>query len=127
VAGKDETRLVDNQLTISFAVKGHGSRTYYVGGVPGVQIGERVTLRVNMYRAPAIDLVMCDADGSERLYTIAPAEKDASGRTGWTAATGAAQERRQKQLERINQAAYGVPSALEVATARKARGTPTRA
>jgi hypothetical protein len=37
------------------------------------------------------------------------------------AATGAAQERRQRQLERINQAAYGVPSALEVATARKAR------
>lgn len=125
VAGKDETRLVDNQLTISFAVKGFGSRTYYVGGVPGVQIGERVTLRVNMYRAPAIDLVMCDADGTERLYTIAPAEKDAGGFFDhgvpfgeYKALPKSAAER---QLERINQAAYGVPSALEVATARKAR------
>lgn len=125
VAGKDETRLVDDQLTISFAVKGHGSRTYYVGGVPGVQIGERVTLRVNMYRAPAIDLVMCDADGSERLYTIAPAEKDAGGFFDFGVDFGEykAQPKSaaEKQLDRINQAAYGVPSALEVATARKAR------
>ncbi len=125
VTGKDETRLVDNQLTISFAVKGFGSRTYYVGGVPGVQIGERVTLRVNMYRAPAIDLVMCDADGTERLYTIAPAEKDAGGFFDHGVPFGEykalPRSAAEKQLERINQAAYGVPSALEVTTARKAR------
>ena len=125
VAGKDETRQVNDQLTISFAVKGHGSRTYYVGGVPGVQIGERVTVRVNMYRAPAIDLVMRDADGAERLYTIAPAEKDAGGYFDFGVAFGEykAQPKStaERQLERINQAAYGVPSALEVATARKAR------
>lgn len=125
VAGKDETRQVNDQLTISFAVKGHGSRTYYVGGVPGVQIGERVTVRVNMYRAPAIDLVMCDADGAERLYTIAPAEKDAGGYFDFGVAFGEykalPRSAAEKQLERINQAAYGVPSALEVATARKAR------
>lgn len=125
VAGKDETRQVNDQLTISFAVKGHGSRTYYVGGVPGVQIGERVTVRVNMYRAPAIDLVMRDADGAERLYTIAPAEKDAGGYFDFGVAFGEykalPKSTAERQLERINQAAYGVPSALEVATARKAR------
>lgn len=125
VAGKDETRLVDDQSTISFAVKGFGSRTYYVGGVPGVQIRERVTVRLNMYRAPAIDLVMCDADGTERLYTIAPAEKDAGGYFDHGVDFGTykalPKSASEKQLDRINQAAYGVPSALEVATARKAR------
>lgn len=125
VAGKDETRLVDDQLTISYAVKGHGSRTYYLGTVPGVQIRERVTVRVNMYRAPAIDVVMRGADGAEQLYTIAPAEKDAGGYFDhgvdfgtYKALPKSAAER---QLDRINQAAYGVPSTQEVATARKAR------
>lgn len=125
VAGKDETRLVDDQLTISFAVKGHGSRTYYVGSVPGVQIRERVTVRVNMYRAPSIDVVMCDAEGAERLYTIAPAEKDAGGYFDHGVEFGEykalPKSTSEQQLDRINQAAYGVPTVQEVSTARKAR------
>lgn len=125
VAGKDDTRLVDDQLTISFAVKGYGSRTYYLGTVPGVQIRERVTVRVNMYRAPSIDVVMRDADGTEQLYTIAPAEKDAGGYFDHGVEFGAykalPKSAAERQLDRINQAAYGVPSSQEVATARKAR------
>ena len=125
VFGADETREVSDELTISYAVKGFGQQTYYVGGVPGVQKREKVTVRVNMYRAPAVDVVTVSAEGTEQLFTIEPASKDAGGYfdhgVDWGTYKALPNSQSEKQLEKINQAAYGVPTQQEVAAARKAR------
>jgi hypothetical protein len=77
---KEETRRVDNTMQVSFAVKGHGSQAYDVRYVPGVLVGQAVTVVVNAYRAPAIDVRYTDAETGElRWMCVEPIARDAAG------------------------------------------------
>jgi hypothetical protein len=77
---KEETRRVDNTMQVSFAAKGYGSRSYDVRYVPGVLVGQTVTVVVNAYRAPAIDVRFTDAETGElRWMCVEPIVTDAAG------------------------------------------------
>ena len=65
-------RRVSNNLTVSMSVKGFGSQTYSVRDVPGASVGTKVTLTINAYRAPAIDVRAVDGQGEEYWQTVAP-------------------------------------------------------
>lgn len=74
------TRRVSNTLGITMTVKGHGSQAYHLGDVPGVLVGDKVTVRVNAYRAPAIDVEVIDAETKESSWhTVAPEVRGAFG------------------------------------------------
>ena len=65
VTSVEETRRVSNNMTISYAVKGHGRADYDLRYVPGVLVGQTVTVVVNPYRAPAIDVQYVAQDSGE--------------------------------------------------------------
>lgn len=76
----EETRRVSNNMTVSFAVKGWGKKDYKVAYVPGVLVGQTVTVVVNPYRAPAIDVQYVDAaTGEIRWMCVEPIEVDRAG------------------------------------------------
>lgn len=75
-----ETRRVSNTQTISVSVKGHGAQTYDLGGIPGIAVGGKVTVRVNAYRAPSVDVAVVDRDTGETVWhTVAPLDTDQFG------------------------------------------------
>jgi hypothetical protein len=129
VTTEPETRRVDNAKCISFAVKGHGSSTYDVSLVPGVVVGGKVTVTVNAYRAPAIDVRCVDDTGAEYWQTVEPIAVDqfgfnaaspVIGESHRTAANTAVDEAR----NRITRQAYrepgeALPSLEDAAKARK--------
>ncbi len=65
------TRRVSNTLTVSVSIKGFGAQTYNLRDVPGASAGVKVTLTINAYRAPAIDVHEDGAAGTV-LHTVAP-------------------------------------------------------
>lgn len=74
------TRRVSNTQHITLTVKGHGNQTYHLGDVPGVSVGGKVTVRVNAYRAPAVDVEVIDAATKEPYWhTVTPEVHDAYG------------------------------------------------
>lgn len=80
VTSVPEQRRVSNHRTITAAIKGVGKCTYDLSLVPGVVVGGKVTVAVNAYRAPHIDVQVTDADTGEQTWqTVAPVEVDAYG------------------------------------------------
>lgn len=80
VTSVPEQRRVNNNRAISLVVKGRGSQTYDLSMVPGVVVGGKVTVVVNAYRAPAIDVQVTDADTGEQTWqTVAPVAYDSLG------------------------------------------------
>lgn len=76
----EETRRVSNTMTVSYAVKGYGSQDYDVRYVPGVLAGQTLTLCVNPYRAPAVDVQYVDqATGEISWICVEPIATDANG------------------------------------------------
>lgn len=76
----EETRRVSNTMTVSYAVKGYGSNDYDVRYVPGVMPGQTLTLCVNPYRAPAVDVQYVDkATGEISWVCVEPVAKDDAG------------------------------------------------
>lgn len=72
-----ETRRVANDKRITF---GSPSRTYLLNLVPGVAAGLKVTVRVNVFRAPAIDVQFIDPDtGEETWHVVEPEQTGAGG------------------------------------------------
>ena len=71
-SAEPQTRRVSNTLTISFRVRGE-ARSYSVRGLAGAGPAEKLTVRINPYRAPAIDvLVGTDAEGREQWQLVEP-------------------------------------------------------
>lgn len=80
VTSEPVTRRVGNDRTISMSVKSYGSRTYSLEHLPEIAAGEWVTLQVNAYRAPSIDVRMVDREtGEETWHTVAPVETNEYG------------------------------------------------
>jgi hypothetical protein len=121
-----QERTVNNQLQISYAVSNYGSHTYLLRNIPGVAVGDKVRVVVNPYRAPAIDILMRQADGSDQSYTVVPAEHDefgfmADGNVWGEPIRALPESAAERQLKRINKMAYDVPTQAEADAARKAR------
>ena len=75
VSSEPVSRRVDNDRTISMAIKGYGSRSYSLAHLPEIVTGEKVLLQVNAYRAPSIDVrIVCRDTGAETWQTVAPVE-----------------------------------------------------
>jgi hypothetical protein len=73
-------RRVSNDLRIQFqAIKGERSFDYDVALVPGVMAGAKVSVRVNAYARPAINVAYFDDAHVQRWLTVAPIERDDSG------------------------------------------------
>jgi transposase InsO family protein len=80
VTTREETRRVSNTMTVSYAVKGYGSRDYDVRYVPGVLAGQTLKVVVNPYRAPAIDVQYTDAATGELAWIcVEPQAKNEAG------------------------------------------------
>ena len=72
VTREPETRRVDNDRTVQY-----GARTYDLALVPGVVAGLKVTLQVNVFRHPAIDVqFICSDTGAETWHVVEPAKTD---------------------------------------------------
>lgn len=117
-----ETRRVSNDRRITF---GSPSRTFDLALVPGVIAGLKVTLQVNAFRAPAIDVLFTDADtGEQTWHVVEPMERDQ-----WGFGPGpeiGAEMRSAPHSEvdaarnRFTKEAYGLPTVEQADKARKA-------
>lgn len=76
---KPEARKVQGNLVVRYAVKGYEPAFYSVAHIDGVRVGESVDVCVNPYRAPNVDVLIKDLDGSERVYECTPLARDAAG------------------------------------------------
>lgn len=120
-----QTRRVDNDRTVSF-----GAKTYDLSQVPGVVAGLKVTLQVNVFRAPAIDVqFICPDTGAESWHVVEPAKTTEWGfREGgpvWgqdmrTAANSAVDDNRNALTRQAYKTGDGLPTLAEAAAARKA-------
>lgn len=120
-----ETRRVDNQMAVSF-----NGKTYDLRQVPGAIAGLKVTLQVNVFRAPAIDVrFVCPDTGAESWHVVQPAETTEWGfRAGgpvWgqdmrTAANSVVDDHRNALVKQAYKVGDGLPTLEEAARARKA-------
>ncbi|MDW7745867.1 transposase [Halomonas sp.] len=123
---KPESRKVRGDLTISYAIKGFESATYSVADLPGVRVGEIVTVTVNPYRAPNVFVAL--ENGAEQ-FECAPLERDAAGfyldspvfGESYAAKPDTDVDANRKAMDK---AAYGVETQQEVDKARGKRQTP---
>lgn len=71
-----QTRTVDSQRRVSFAIKGQGSQDYDLGYVPGVSEGDKVLVAVNPFAAPAVRVGVTDMETGEIVWhNVQPVEK----------------------------------------------------
>lgn len=120
-----EKRRVDNDKTVSF--KG---RTYELTNVPGVVAGLKVTLQVNVFRSPSIDVEVIDADtGEVSWHVVAPVVVNELGYREsspvWgeeirTAANSVVDDNRNAALKAAYKTGDGLPTIKEAERARKA-------
>ena len=76
------TRQVGNDFVISVDTRTHyGARSYDLRELAyhGLTPDSRVRVRLNPYKAPVVTVILEDSGGSERLFDVAPIEKDANG------------------------------------------------
>ena len=121
-----ETRRVSNNRTITF---GKRDVVYDLRLVPGVVPGLRVTAQVNVFRAPAIDVLHIDADtGEQTWHVVEPAQLDAHGYRAdgpmWgeemrTAAHTDIDAARNALTKQAYKTGDGLPTLVEAAQARK--------
>jgi hypothetical protein len=75
-----EQRRVDNNLTITYVVRGMGPRDYDLRYVPGIMAGAKVDVVVNGLAAPAIEVQYTDAaTGLAKWMTVHPVQRDEAG------------------------------------------------
>lgn len=131
VSSEPETRRVDNTRCITFSIKGHGSLTYDLSLVPTALVASKVTVVVNLYRAPAIDVLVVDqATGEESWQTVEPLSRGAFGFRSdapvidqdmrIAAFTGADHARNRALQEAYRTPGEALPTIEEAAKARKA-------
>lgn len=73
-------RRVSNNLTIDFAVRGHGTNDYRLRYVPGIMAGQWVQVVVNGLKAPAVEVEYADPDtGALAWMTVEPTARDEAG------------------------------------------------
>ena len=122
---KPESRKVAGNLTISYAIKGYGTKTYSVRHVPDIRVGDMVMVTVNPYEAPNV-FVIEEGEHAKDYISCEPLEKDEFGFNSdgavWLESFGnhadtTANTTRKDMLKE----AYGVETSLEVDKARSAK------
>lgn len=69
-------KTVTGNLTVSHSIKGYGQHDYDVRHIDGVYPKAKLTIVVNPYRAPSIDVIAKDENGIEVIYTCDPLQTD---------------------------------------------------
>ncbi|WP_121773842.1 DDE-type integrase/transposase/recombinase [Acinetobacter bereziniae] len=69
-------KTVTGNLTVSHSIKGYGQNDYDVRHVEGVYPKAKLTIVVNPYRAPSIDVICKDDQGQDVIYTCDPMQTD---------------------------------------------------
>lgn len=69
-------KTVTGNLTISHSIKGYGQHDYDVRHVDGIYPKAKITIVVNPYRAPSIDVITKDSNGDQVIYTCDPLQTD---------------------------------------------------
>lgn len=69
-------RTVSGNLMISYAIKGYGSHDYDLRHIDGIYPKAKVSVVVNPYRSPCVDVIMTNAGGESATYTVEPMQKD---------------------------------------------------
>lgn len=126
---KPETRKVDDSLRISYAMKGQSSRQYPVGHIPNVQVGETLTICINPYNVPAINVIEKDAEGKEVLFECRPLEVNEFGFTEEAVTIGEAYKSvadtpADEARKQTAKTAYGVSTFEEAEAKKKAKERP---
>lgn len=114
-----ETRRVSNDRRISY-----GGRTFDLSMVPGVVAGLKVTMQVNVFRHPAIDVQFTDQDtGEVSWHVVEPMVQD---QWGFGPGPVIGQEMRtaaysdvDRNRNRLTKTAYDLPTVEEADAARK--------
>ncbi|GAB0056738.1 hypothetical protein SIID45300_01049 [Candidatus Magnetaquicoccaceae bacterium FCR-1] len=123
-------RRVDDDLTLSYKVKGWSRQDYDVRHVPGVMVHEKLLVRVSPYRAPAIDVRVPDLE-PEAWFTVQPVARNEAGFAEHAAMLGEEHKAMpdtlaDKARKALNAAAYGVSDPIEAEKRRK-RNQPVMA
>ena len=69
-------KTVTGNLTVSHSIKGYGQHDYDVRHIDGVYPKAKLTIVVNPYRAPSIDVITKDENGIDVIYTCDPLQTD---------------------------------------------------
>jgi len=126
---RPETRKVDDSLRISYAMKGQPSRQYSVAHIPNVLVGEKLTVCINPYAVPAINVIERDADGQEIYFECQPLEVNDYGYTEHAVVIGEAYQSQADtpaDTARKNavKEAYGVATLEEAEAKKRAKARP---
>ncbi|MEF8746678.1 MAG: hypothetical protein V5B31_02215 [Candidatus Accumulibacter propinquus] len=122
------TRVVDGLLQITFSAAGNEQATYSVAGIPGVAVGEKVSVVASPYTLPDIDVLAVNADGKELRYRRSPIPKTDFGFDSTAAVIGqefksTADTFIDTERKRALRAAWGSDDPLEIAKTRKGKGS----
>lgn len=122
------TRKIDNRFRISVDTKAYGVREYDLRelGYHGINARDTVKVWLNPFKAPTIAVVKVMPDGTELIFDVAPAEKEAAGFDVSAPVIGGEYKslpdvRSEKALKKIKKMAYGTDSLEEAEKAHKAR------
>ncbi|MBE9577873.1 MULTISPECIES: DDE-type integrase/transposase/recombinase [Moraxella] len=69
-------RTVRGNLTISHSVKGYGQHDYDLRHIDGIYPKAKVSVVVNPYRTPCVDVIVPTAGGESVTYTVEPMQTD---------------------------------------------------
>ena len=117
------SRPVKANLILKFVPKGYKPLTYSLRHIEGIKIGDYVGVSVNPYLAPAVDIIVMEPDGTERVYTLQPIERDRFGFAVEAPVFGVnyashADTATDKAIKAMDKEAYGVSTQEEVAKAK---------
>jgi hypothetical protein len=119
MTSKPEQRTVRGDLTIQFAVPGHGSLSYSVADVPNVCVGKVLQVVVHAYRVPSICVMQEDVEGLLQFIACDPIQTDAAGFPLGAPVFGQNYKRHADTVadtgrKAISQLAYGTTDSAEV-------------
>lgn len=86
------TRIVNDGLRVKHTIKAYGEHFYKVGHIDGIYIGATVSVVVNPYRAPDIDVIYEDRLGNPVVYTCQPDQLDMYGFDDYSPVIGQAMQ-----------------------------------
>jgi len=127
VMSEPVSRVVSTTMQITFAVPGHGQRSYSVAGVPGAAPKEKLWVVASPYTLPDIDILVTNAEGKETRHRLSPIAVDQWGFDESAAEIGAEFKRHadtwiDTERKTAQRAAWGTDDKREIAKIRKGKG-----
>lgn len=123
VGSPPELKKVNAKLILNYTPKGFKALTYSLRHIDGIHIGGFVGVSVNPYLAPAVDVIVVEQDGAERIYTLQPIERDrfnfdVNAPVFGESYASHADTATDKAIKAMDKEAYGVNTLEEAAKAR---------